>query len=427
MEASQQPAIEGREYLRLVLLGALIGIPAALLATVFLAVVHESEHWFWTTLPSDLGRSTPPWYLLLGLPVVGAGIVLLARRALPGDGGHPPLGGISGVPTPLAYGPGVALAALGTLPFGLVLGPEAPLIALGSVAGLAVVHSLRLPQKEQAVLATAGSFSAIAALFGGPIPAGILLVEASIGLGEAAIPALLPGLVSSAVGFLIFVGVGNWHGIHETVLSVSGLPKYNGTHLLDLVMGVGVGVVAAVVIAAVHRLGEWIAGPGINRLGMVRTLFAGGFAVGLVALIADGLGANSQDVLFSGQASIPALIAESSAGILVVLLAGKAIAYAISLGSGFRGGPVFPAIFIGVAISSLTVTLFDVSPTLAVAVGTAAGMAAATRLLFASLIVATLLVGTDAIDTVPATVLAASAAWLTATAIGRKASDPAGA
>jgi H+/Cl- antiporter ClcA len=413
--------MSGPEYLRLIIFGALIGIPAALVATAFLAIVHESEHWFWTTLPSDLGRSSPPWYLILGLPMLGAGVVLYARRVLPGDGGHSPLAGIAGAPTPLAYGPGVALAALGTLPFGIVLGPEAPLIALGSATGLAVVYSVRLPEKQQAVLATAGSFSAISALFGGPIPAGVLLVEASLGLGEAAIPVLLPGLVSAAVGFLIFVGVGNWHGVHETVLTVSGLPAYHGTHLLDLVMGVGVGVGAALVMAAVHRVGEWIAGPGIKRLGMARTLIAGGFAVGLVALIADGLGANSQDVLFSGQASLPAVIAEGSAGILLVLLFGKAIAYAISLGSGFRGGPVFPAIFIGVAIASLTVTLFNVSPTLAVAVGTAAGMAAATRLLFASLIIATLLVGTSAVDTVPATVLAAAASWLTATTLANKA------
>ena len=34
-------------YLRLVLLGAAIGIPAALLAAVFLAAVHELEDWLW--------------------------------------------------------------------------------------------------------------------------------------------------------------------------------------------------------------------------------------------------------------------------------------------------------------------------------------------------------------------------------------------
>ncbi len=275
-----------------------------------------------------------------------------------------------------------------------------------------MVHTLRLEEKEPAVLATAGSFSAISALFGGPIPAGILLVEASIGLGALAIPLLLPGLVSAAIGYLIFVGVGNGHGIHETVLSVSGLPAYHGTHLYDLLVGVIVGVAAAFVIAPVHKLGRWIAGPGVKRLGMARTLVAGGLAVGLVALIADGLGANSQDVLFSGQSSLPALVGEGSTGIVVVLLAGKAIGYGISMGSGFRGGPVFPAIFIGVALAVVAVDLFDISPTVAVAMGTAAGTAAATRLLFASLVIAVLLVGTSAVDTTPAAVLAASAAWI---------------
>ena len=75
-------------YLRLVALGAVIGIPAALLAAVFLALVHDLEHWLWTDLPSGLGHSSPPWYLVIGLPVVGACVVVVARRFFPGDGGH---------------------------------------------------------------------------------------------------------------------------------------------------------------------------------------------------------------------------------------------------------------------------------------------------------------------------------------------------
>ena len=58
---------------------------------------------------------------------------------------------------------------------------------------------------------------------------------------------------------------------------------------------------------------------------------AGGLAVGLIALLADGLGADSQDVLFSGQAAIPDLIAESSTGIVLVLILAKAVAYGLSL------------------------------------------------------------------------------------------------
>ena len=78
----------------------MIGIPAAFLAALFLAVVHDLEHWLWDSLPKALGHSAPPWYLVLLLPPAGACVVLLARTLLPGDGGHPPLEGIGGGDTP---------------------------------------------------------------------------------------------------------------------------------------------------------------------------------------------------------------------------------------------------------------------------------------------------------------------------------------
>ena len=86
-------------HARLVALGALVGIPAAAAAAVFLGFVHELQHWLWTDVPDALGESGPPWYLVLGLPVAGAAIVWIARTVLPGDGGHTPLHGID--PPPL--------------------------------------------------------------------------------------------------------------------------------------------------------------------------------------------------------------------------------------------------------------------------------------------------------------------------------------
>ena len=69
-------------------------------------------------------------------PGRGALIVALAITRLPGDGGHVPARGLStGGPSGPDIVPGVPLAGLATIGFGLVLGPEAPLIVLG--AGLA--------------------------------------------------------------------------------------------------------------------------------------------------------------------------------------------------------------------------------------------------------------------------------------------------
>ena len=423
--ADQQPAqtgeLGGLPYLKLVLFAGVIGVPAALVAALFLALVHDLEHWLWTTLPDGLGHSAPPWYLVLGLPVVGACVVLVARRLLPGDGGHPPLEGIGVAPTPVSHAPGVALAALGTLAFGLVLGPEMPLIALGSAVGLALTPLMRLRagSQEGRLLAGAGSFSAISALFGGPIVGGVMMVEAgAAGLGKRLMPALLPGFVAAALGYVVFVGFGDWGGLGTPGLSYPNLPAYDGTHIYDLVIAVAVGIAASVLLTLVRRLAERIVG---LQLGLAGLLLGGALAVGVLAELAELLGGDSQEVLFSGQSAIPELIAEDSTKVVLVLLLAKAIGYAISLGCGFRGGPIFPAIFLGIDLAVLPVVWFDVSPTLAIAVGAAAGMAATTRMLLTPMLFAGLLVGLQGVDAVPAAVLAASAAWLTAAAIDQRA------
>jgi H+/Cl- antiporter ClcA len=153
-------------------------------------------------------------------------------------------------------------------------------------------------------------------------------------------------------------------------------------------------------------------------------LLAGGLAIGLLALVGQRLGADSQDVLFSGQASLGAVTGASSLWLVLVLLITKGLAYAVSLGAGFRGGPIFPAIFVGVAVASIPVVALGSSPTWAIAVGSAAGMAAQTRLLISPLLLASLLVGPEGSDLIPAAVLAAATAWILATALERRRMPP---
>jgi H+/Cl- antiporter ClcA len=427
LEPSTTPALHpdrspARQFLGLIAIGAAIGAPAAVVAKVFLAVVHWAEDWLWTDLPDALGESSPPWYLVLGLPVAGAALVVVARRFLPGDGGHSPLHGLGGPPTPWQYGPSVLLAAFGTLAFGAVLGPEAPLIALGSVIGMAAARWARPgPQGEQ-VLATAGSFSAVSALFGGPLVAGILLLEAGLAAGAALLPALLPGLVAAAVGYVLFIGLGDWGGLDEASLVVPDLPDYDTTSVPDLLMALVVGVLTAVLIGVVKQFAHRVDGVASRSPRSTDgVLLAGGLAIGLITLAAQALGADYDEVLFSGQSAIPQELAENSASVLLVILVAKALAYAVCLGCGFRGGPVFPAVFLGVGIASFACIWFDTSITWALAVGAAAGMTAGTGLVFSGLVLSLLLVGVNGEDALPAAVLAVVAAWLTNAALTRRA------
>jgi H+/Cl- antiporter ClcA len=417
--APERPS--GLQYLRLVLLGAAIGIPAAFLAALFLAAVHGLQHVLWHDIPKDIGTSSPPWYLVITFPAVGAAICLAARKLLPGDGGHDPLQGLNKTPTPVSHVPGVVLAALATLGFGAVLGPEAPVLAIGTSVGVLVTMFVRIGPQGDLVLSLAGGFSGLSALFDGPIVAGMLLLESSEGLGAALPPLLVPGLVSAAVGYTIFVGFGHWGGLNAPGLTVPNLPTYSGTHLDGLLIGLIVGVVAALFITYVHQLGGLVEATVLKRLGMPMLLLGGGVAVGLLAEFADLLGANSQNVLFSGQSSIPSIVASTSTKVVLITLVAKGLAYAVSLGCGFRGGPIFPAIFLGVAMTSLCVVWFNTSPTLAIAVGTAAGMAAQTRLLVTPPLLSILLVGKAGLETIPAAVITTVAVWLTLMALDSRA------
>jgi H+/Cl- antiporter ClcA len=154
------------QLVRVTLLGALVGVPVGLLAFCFIWLVHEAGHLLWHDLPAALGQDSPPWYLPIGLPTLGALCVHFARR-LPGDGGHSPIHdgvGLGGHPNEAL---GVGLAAFASLAFGAVLGPEAPLLALG--AGLAVwlTSRIRLDAAGRDLVGAAGSAAALSTLFGG--------------------------------------------------------------------------------------------------------------------------------------------------------------------------------------------------------------------------------------------------------------------
>ena len=78
-----------------------------------------------------------------------------------------------------------------------------------------------------------------------------------------------------------------------------------------------------------------------------------GLLIGLIAMAISWSPDNSfTQVLFSGQDALPDLVANAadySLGVLILLIACKALAYGLSL-SAFRGGPVFPSMFIGAAL-----------------------------------------------------------------------------
>jgi H+/Cl- antiporter ClcA len=339
--------------------------------------------------------------------------------------GEPAVAGIALEPLSPVQLLSALLAALASLGLGLVLGPEAPLTALGLTAGLVAARALRPGASGGQLLVVAGAFAAISTVFGGPLPSALLLFELvarsgrvpSAALGQA----LLPGFLASGTAALVFTGVDHWPGVAETVLQLPPLPDYPTVRLVDVAWGVLVAVVAAVVAAGARRIAREVAGRAV-KLPLVVLLCAAGLVVGLLAVGFRAVTGQPVDlVLFSGEAALPQVMAETSAGVLALLVLVKGAAYALSLGAGFRGGPTFPAVALGVAtgvLGSIVLPGLDLTP--AVIAGLAAAASAALGLSFFGALLAALLAGSTAAETVPIAVIASVIGWLVATALQQR-------
>ncbi len=203
--AAPDPAalLRSPSYLVLLLFGAILGAPVAAVAYFFLKAVAATQTYLYTTLPGDLGFSSPPSWWPIPLRALSGLIVALTITHLPGESGHKPAEGFkTGGPVMPIDLPGIILASFATLSMGVVLGPEAPLIAIGSGLGVLAVRLLKRDAPDQAymVIGAAGSFAAIASLLGSPLAGAFLLMEAA-GLGGPMMGVVLvPGLLAAGVG-----------------------------------------------------------------------------------------------------------------------------------------------------------------------------------------------------------------------------------
>ncbi|GAA2238339.1 chloride channel protein [Streptomyces amakusaensis] len=412
-----------RGYGKLLLLSALLGVPIALACFFFVSFQHELQHAVWESLPRAVGYAEPPWWWPLPSLLLAGLLLAPVVTRFPDGGGHVPVHGLGGPPLGPRALPGVVFAALATLPLGVVLGPEAPLMALGSgLALLAVRSSKRAARPEAAmVLGTAGSTTAISTILGGPLVAAVMMVEAAGLAGPRLVVLLLPCLLASGVGALVFTGFGEWTGLSIGALRLSSVPPNTGPDAGDFLWGVPVAVLIALIVGFGHRLGyvteSWTA-----RRTAVRTVVAA-VAVGVcISVYALVTGRSPAEAALSGQVTLGALAADPHGwpvAALVMLVLCKGVAWGICLGA-LRGGPIFPAVLLGAAAGVACSGLPGFGTTSALAVGIVASASVVTRLPVTSAVLAVLLMGPDANNQMPLIAVCSVVGFITAQLLERK-------
>jgi hypothetical protein len=262
-------------------------------------------------------------------------------------------------------------------------------------------------------VAAAGSFAAISTLLGSPLLGAFLLMEAS-GLAGATLGlVLVPGLVAAGVGSLIFVGLDNWTGLGTFSLALPDLPPFEQPDLAQFGWAIVIGLLAAVVGTGIRRLALALR-PHVERRLLLATPLVGLAVGGLAILFAEASGHSSSEVLFSGQDALGPFVSQSasySVGALLLLVACKGLAYSASMAS-FRGGPVFPAMFLGAAGGVALSHLPGLPLVPGVAMGIGAMSVVMLNLPMTSVLLATLLLASDGLTVMPLVIVAVAVAYV---------------
>lgn len=365
---------------RTTLLAALYGLVAGAAAAFVLWLMGTVSGIVWS-------GSRARWYVFL-MVMVGGVLIALLRHWHAGQG----LAEQIEATTRRAHAQKardallLALMAVVAVGFGGAVGPEAGILAVVSELSALVSMMIARNAAEERFIAETGAAGALGGLYGSP-PGGAMLSQEQ---REAPQWQIYLAGVAGLLGFLLtarWILPGNPIRIDlpEHVATRDGSDMLGA--MLPAIVGAALGLVFVLVLPQIEKH--------LGRLGNIHLQTIVG-----TALFA-ALAACFPILLFSGHHELDAMLGwakDAGMGALLVLAFLKALALALCLASGWRGGAAFPLLFIGAAAGAATLVLV---PQIPVTVALVAGMSAALTVgmgrPIAAMLIAVLLIGPAAL------------------------------
>ena len=341
-----------RTMLLLAIPALIIGIVSSLVLIVVMKVASVLQTMLWTALPAQVGISvdSPAWIIMM-LTLTGIAVGLVIRFSPGHAGPDPALEPLIGAPVAPAALPGLIIALIIGLAGGVSLGPEHPIMAVN--IGLAVYLGSRILPRVGAldwtILASAGT---IGALFGTPVAAALIFSQTLSSNNDVPLwDKLFAPLMAAAAGALTTSLFFNPH------FSLS-LHHYGQMQIADIFSGavvvaiaIALGMIAVWCLPRLHRLVHKLKHP-------VLILGVGGLILGILGAIGGKV------TLFKGLDEMQQLafsqVFSVSDYLLFALI--KLAALVVAAACGFRGGRIFPAVFVGVALGLMLHEHVDAVP-----------------------------------------------------------------
>lgn len=329
-----------RTMLLLSLPAVAIGIASSLILIVVMKIASALQNLLWQQLPGTLGiAQDSPFWIIGVLTLTGIAVGLVIRFSQGHAGPDPACEPLIGAPVPPSALPGLIVALILGLAGGVSLGPEHPIMTVNIALAVAIGARLlpRVNRMEWTILASAGT---IGALFGTPVAAALIFSQTLNGSSEVPLwDRLFAPLMAAAAGALT---TGLFFHPHFSL----PIAHYGQMEMTDILSGA---IVAAIAIAA-GMVAVWCL-PRLHAMmhqmkNPVLVLGIGGFILGILGVIGGPVS------LFKGLDEMQQMVANQafSTSDYFLLAVIKLAALVVAAASGFRGGRIFPAVFVGVAL-----------------------------------------------------------------------------
>ncbi len=328
------PFTQKRDFWILMAYAVALGIFGAFAGLVFMGVIGVGEDWYTDSNP---GWFEGHWWWVAVAAAAGVGVGLLRRwTRLPEE--------IPGLIADLKEGdvnprlvPGIVVVSAVSLIGGASLGPEKALGSMGGGAGNWASRRRGLDGEKRQMNTLSGFAGAYGGLFSSVVIVVMMIMEVARPGGQRFTKALVGTIVASSVSFGIYFAIAG-----ALFLDAYAVPPYEFEDW-QLLAGVAFGLLAAVIVTVlglVMKLSSRL----FDRVksSIVRPTI-GGAVFGLVG-VALPLS------MFTGSDQLGTVIKDAgtlSVGLIIALVIAKIFTFAVSQASGFIGGPIFPALFIG--------------------------------------------------------------------------------